>query len=122
MARGAWTVGLMCALALVPAAGHAEKKKDGAGLFDIQTWKTPVAHERDAAKTLAPGQIDVTPFGERRAEPVAMRLRVYADQDYRGGVLHWQTKFRAQVERLNRIVGPLFSVRPSQPPRPIISL
>src|SRR5215831_14673911 len=77
MGSKGWMVGLFVALALAPRATRAEKKKPG--LFDFQTWKSPVAKQREAAQELAPGQIDVTPLGERRAEPLALRLRVYAD-------------------------------------------
>lgn len=99
---------LVAALAFA-SAGHAEKKKPG--LFDFQTWKAPVTREREAAQDLAPGRLDVTPFGEARAQPLTVRLRVYVDRDYRTSVMHWQAKVRGQIDRVNQIVVPLFSVR-----------
>ena len=47
------------------------------------------------------------PQGEART----IRMRFYADRDYRAMVIRWQSKVRAQVERINAGVGPLFNVR-----------
>ncbi|HSZ84285.1 MAG TPA: hypothetical protein VLA14_18495, partial [Polyangia bacterium] len=103
-----------CALALLAAgagAGRADDAKKKAGLFDFETWKTPAGRERDAAKTLAPGQLDLEPLGRFEEPPRALRLRVYADRDYRGGVLRWQTKVRGEIDRVNHVVEPVFNVR-----------
>ena len=40
-----------------------------------------------------------------------MRVRIYADRDYRAGVLHWRDKVRSQLERVNHVVEPVFNVR-----------
>jgi hypothetical protein len=98
-------------LAAFAGAGRAEDAKKKAGLFDFETWKTPVGRERDAAKTLAPGQLDLEPLGRFEEPPRTLRLRVYADRDYRGGVLRWQTKVRGEIDRVNHVVEPLFNVR-----------
>jgi hypothetical protein len=90
------------------AASRADKKKPG--LFDFETWKSPVTRQRDAAKTLAPGELDLEPRGRFETPPRAVRVRVYADRDYRGGVLHWKEKVRSQLERINRVVEPVFNV------------
>ena len=107
--RGAWLAGAVVLVALASASRADDKKKPG--LWDFQTWKTPAGHERDAAKTLAPGQLDLEPLGRFEDAPRALRLRVYADNDFRGGVLHWQTKVRAQIDRINHVIEPVFNVR-----------
>jgi hypothetical protein len=74
-------------------------------------WETPTRQQYDAAKRLAPQQFKLTPAGARRGEARTIRLRIYADRDYRGTVLHWQAKARAQVERVNAVVRAVFNVR-----------
>jgi hypothetical protein len=108
--RTSWSAVVTAALLLTfgPAA-RAENKKPG--LFDFQTWKSPVAREREAAHELAPAPLDLTPLGEPRAQPLVLRLRVYADRDYRSQVMHWQSKLRGQIDRVNRVVGPLYGAR-----------
>src|SRR5260221_13901055 len=64
------------AASLVPAPGRAEDKKKP-GLFDFEGWKTPVVRQRDAAKTLAPGTLDIEPLGRFETPPRALRMRVY---------------------------------------------
>ena len=96
-----------CVLA---AAGHAEDKKK-AGLFDFESWKMPVTREREAAKRLAPGELDLQPLGTFDTPPRPVRLRFYADRDYRAGVLHWREKVKAQVERASRVAEQVFNVR-----------
>ncbi len=95
------------------AAARAENKDDkkGPGLFDFGGWKLPVTRGRERARELAPVQLDRTPLsGARRAERV-VRVRVYADRDYRHGALRWQVKVREQIDRVDAVVGPLFGVR-----------
>jgi hypothetical protein len=95
------------AVTFVPPA-RAEDKKPG--LFDFETWKSPVTRERDASRGLAPAALDVTPAGPHPSEPRPIRVRVYADDDYRGMVVRWQSRFRAQLQRINGVVGPVFGV------------
>jgi hypothetical protein len=102
---------VLAALTLALPPGARGEKKKSPGLFDFDTWKAPVTREREAAQQLAPAQLDVTPLGETRAQPIPLRLRVYADRDYRAGMLRWQTKVRAQLDRVNYVVVPLFGVR-----------
>ncbi len=97
---------MLCAFA---ADARADKKK--AGLFDIDWWKPPVRHEHNAAQTLAPKGLNLTPGGAPQGEARAIRLRVYADRDYRGVVIRWQSKVRTQIQRINTVVGPVFNVR-----------
>ena len=101
-----WLVVLVCAFA---ADARADKKK--AGLFDIDWWKPPVRHEHNAAQTLAPKGLNLAPGGAAQGEARAIRLRVYADRDYRGVVIRWQSKVRTQIQRINTVVGPVFNVR-----------
>jgi len=96
-----------------PAAGDdgaPEKKKKKPGLFDFGGWESPVKQERNAARELAPGGLDLSPASPATGEPRVVRLRVYADRDYRGTVLRWQTKAREQIGHVNRVVGPVFGV------------
>ena len=79
------SLGCLIVFALsVPGAARAEKKP---GLFDFETWKSPVARERDASRRLAPAPLDLTPAGPHSSEPRPIRVRVYADDDYRGVVV-----------------------------------
>ena len=88
---------------------HAEDKKPG--MFDFDPWKLPVTRERESAGRLAPRGLDLTPAAAWAGEPRPIRLRIYADQDYRGLMMRWQPKVRAQIDRLNAVVGPVFGVR-----------
>jgi tetratricopeptide (TPR) repeat protein len=106
------------ALAMVLAAGttlwavglaRAEEKKPG--MFDFETWKSPVTREREAAGQIAPLGLDLSPVVPHTAEPRSIRVRVYADSDYRGLVMRWQARLRAQFGRLNAVVGPVFNVK-----------
>jgi len=90
-------------------SANAEDKKPG--LFDFEHWKLPVTRERESAGRLAPKGLDLTPAVPATAEPRPIRLRVYADKDYRGLVMRWQSKVRAQIDRINAVVGPVFDVR-----------
>jgi hypothetical protein len=107
-----WALALIASVVagLGSAASRADDKKKP-GLFDFDSWKLPVTRERDAAKTLAPGELDLEPLGRFDTPPRAVRVRVYADRDYRGGVLRWREKMRAQIERINHVVEPVFNVR-----------
>ena len=40
-----------------------------------------------------------------------LRVRIYADRDYRSVVMHWQSKARAQIKRINAVVQPVFNAR-----------
>jgi len=101
-----WLVVVLCAFG---ADARADKKK--AGLFDIDWWKPPVRHEHNAAQTLAPKGLNLAPGDVPRGEARVIRLRLYADRDYRGVVIRWQSKVRAQIQRVNTVVGPVFNVR-----------
>jgi tetratricopeptide (TPR) repeat protein len=108
-ARAAFALALL-AVSLSSGSGRADEKKKP-GLFDFEGWKTPVQRQRDSAKTLAPGRLDLEPLGRFDTPPRAVRVRVYADRDYRGGVLHWREKARSQIERVSNVVEAVFNVR-----------
>ena len=55
--------------------------------------------------------MNLAPGGAPQGEARTIRLRVYADRDYRGVVIRWQSKVRAQIQRINTVVGPVFNVR-----------
>jgi predicted Zn-dependent protease len=99
------------ALVVVITAGAAQGKKKKPGLFDIGGWKLPVDQQRDAVKQLAPGALNVHPGSAAAGDMRSIRIRIYADPDYRSTVLHWQQKVRAQIERVNRVVQPVFNLR-----------
>src|SRR4051812_24725093 len=110
MRAAAGVVVVVGAAALGALTARADNKKKP-GLVDFESWKTPVTRERDAAKQLAPGTLDLTPVVTGIPAPRPMRVRVYADRDYRQTVIRWQTKIRAQIARINRVVEPVFAVR-----------
>ena len=105
--RPAGSVLLGVALTLAGTLARADDKKPG--LFDFQGWKTPAGHERDAARHLLPGLFDLLPAPGRPAEMRVVSLRIYADDDYRT-LLSWQKRLRAQIERINAVVEPVFAV------------
>ncbi len=102
-----WVVVSVLALA---ASARADDKKKKPGLFDFETWKAPVTRQREAAGDLAPHHLDLTLAVERSGPPRPIRLRVYADRDYRELVMRWQSRARAQIERINAIAEPVFNV------------
>ena len=102
-----WVAALLCAIG---GDAHADKKKKD-GLFDIQWWQPPVKREHDAAQQLAPQGLNLTPGVAPASEARPIRLRIYADRDYRGTVIRWQSKARAQIQRINNVVGAVFNVR-----------
>jgi hypothetical protein len=106
-----WWMAIAAAIVLGSGrqAAHADDKKPG--MFDFDPWKLPVTRERESAGRLAPKGFDLTPAAAWAGEPRPIRLRIYADRDYRGLMMRWQPKVRAQIDRLNAVVGPVFGVR-----------
>ena len=94
---------------LVVGLARAEEKKPG--MFDFETWKSPVTREREAAGHNAPTRLDHTPALPHPGEPRTIRLRDYADSDYRGLVMLCLVRLRAQMGRLYAVVGPVFNVK-----------
>jgi hypothetical protein len=106
--RGAWMI-VVASLLAVASPARAQKKKPG--LFDFETWKAPVTREREAAQDITPGALDLTPAVAAKGDVRVLKVRIYADRDYRSVVLRWQSKARAQINRINAIVERVFNVR-----------
>ena len=76
-------------------------------------------YEREYARTLAPkkleGSTTAPPSGPRRT----LRVRVYADADYRAQVLRWDRSIEAQLRRASAVVegslGVVFEVDSAKP-------
>src|SRR5262245_638647 len=106
--RGVWLfAAILCALA--GADARAEKKKEP-GFFDMKSW-IPGSHERDEVRRLTPEGVNLTPAVAPTGQNRVIRTRFYADRDYRGTVIRWQAKARAQIQRVNAAVGAVFNVR-----------
>ena len=101
---------LLLTVALTLAGTDARADKKGAGLFDFRGWSTPVGEER-SPRGMTPGRFDLTPAAGLPDEVRSVRLRFYVDRDYRSLVLRWQRRLRAQLERINAIVEPVFALR-----------
>ena len=99
---------LVVGLGLGVGRARAEEKKPG--MFDFESWKSPVTREREAAGQIAPKGLDLTPAVPSNGEPRVIRLRVYADSDYRGVVMRWQSRVRGQLGRINAVTRPVFNV------------
>lgn len=80
--------------------------------------KRPVDYEREYAKTLAPKQLQ-TSAPSASGPQRTLRVRVYADADYRKQVIHWQSGIEEQLRRASAVVqGPLgvtFTVDSARP-------
>ena len=91
------------------SAQAQKKKKPGCSTFS--GGSRPSSTSATRRKQLAPQGLNLTPGVAPAAEARAIRLRIYADRDYRGTVIRWQSKARAQVQRINTVVGAVFNVR-----------
>jgi len=104
----AWVLGVATIASLGARPASADKKKPG--VFDFESWKSPVTREREAAGQIAPGGLDLSPAVPHTTEPRLIRVRVYADSDYRAVVLRWQARLRAQFGRVNAVAQAVFNV------------
>ena len=67
--------------------------------------------QRRAAEAMLPAQI-MLPGPERGHKTIAsVRIRFYADDDYRAGLFRWADRVKAQLADLNKVVEPAFGVR-----------
>ena len=105
--RAGWLVAALC---LSAGAAHADKKKKEPGFFDFKSW-LPGSHERDAVRRLTPDGVDRSPVVAQQGDARVIRMRVYADKDYRALTIRWQARMRTQVQRLNAVIGPMFNTR-----------
>lgn len=108
-------VAAACVVALSALAGSTgaeprkkERKALGTRLIE---YLDPRTTDREAARELAP--VTLGDMAPRRAtgEGRVLRVRVYADDDYRAATLRWQKKVERQLDRVNRVVEPAFNVR-----------
>jgi tetratricopeptide (TPR) repeat protein len=60
---------------------------------------------------LAPAPLVLPAPTERRKSIIEMRIRFYADDDYRAGLFRWADRTRTQLGYLNQIVEPAFGIR-----------
>ena len=104
-----WACAFVVALCAIAADARADKKKPG--LFDMRLPELPVTSERRAVDQLTPQGVNLAPAGAPVGAARTIRVRIYADKDYRGLVLRWQTKVRAQIQRVNAVVGAVFNTR-----------
>jgi predicted Zn-dependent protease len=67
--------------------------------------------QRRSAQALMPVEIalPVPPTAPRSV--AVLRIRFYADEDYRAGLFRWADRTRSQLEYLNKVIEPAFGVR-----------
>jgi hypothetical protein len=105
-----WVCMALVAVCALAADARADKKKNP-GLFDFGSpWKLPSSQEREEVQRLRPRGLDRGP-AVARGDVRTIRLRIYADKDYRGLVLHWQAKTRVQIQRINAVIESVFNAR-----------
>ena len=110
--RGRVWLGMsLLAAASIVVVSQAQAQKKKAGLFDFDVPKLPYQYERDAAKDLSPGSLDLSPAVAAKGDARVIKVRIYADNDYRNVILRWQSKARAQINRINGVVQPVFNLR-----------
>src|SRR5262245_30541193 len=73
-------------------------------------WKTELELQNEAAATLEPYPLHV-PRRPRAAAPVVLRLRVYADSEYRAAGSRWQDRMKSLLARVNEALEPGLGVR-----------
>lgn len=67
--------------------------------------KRPVDYEREYARTLAPKRLENTSAQASSGPRRTLRVRIYADADYRAQVLRWEPAIEAQLRRASEVVG-----------------
>jgi predicted Zn-dependent protease len=92
-------VGLLAALAVLAAPAAAN-----------QLQKNEYQMQRDQAQKFEPAPL-VTPQRMGGGGVVSLRIRFYADSEYRASGLRWQERTKQELSELNRIVEPGFGVR-----------
>ena len=95
--RAGLTVGLVAAL-LAHAVG-------------AQWVETPLARQHKIAGHLAPTPVTIPRSEAAQPKTLVLRVRCYADHDWRLGGIRWQDRARAQLEALNHIIEPGLGIR-----------
>lgn len=67
--------------------------------------------QRRLAHTLEPEPLRPPAAAGAPARVTAVRIRFYADEDYRSGLFRWAERVRAQLSEINRFTEPAFGVR-----------
>jgi predicted Zn-dependent protease len=67
--------------------------------------------QRQAAERLAPAPLLLPAPAERRKSVTEVKIRFYADDEYRAGLFRWADRTRTQLGYLNQIVEPAFGIR-----------
>jgi tetratricopeptide (TPR) repeat protein len=67
--------------------------------------------QRRAAQSLMPAQIALPAPHTRPRNIAVLRIRFYADEDYRAGLFRWADRTKTQLDQLNQIVEPALGVR-----------
>jgi predicted Zn-dependent protease len=94
-----------------PALAEPKKKERKALGTRLIEYFDPRTVDREAARELAPVTLGDMAPRRARGEGRVLRVRVYADDDYRAATLRWQKKVEHQLDRVNRVVEPAFNVR-----------
>jgi tetratricopeptide (TPR) repeat protein len=74
-----------------------------------QASSLPITAEREAAKAYEPAALSVA--RGRRAPIETLRVRFYADEDYRAGGGRWQERVRGELDSMNRALEPALAIR-----------
>jgi hypothetical protein len=82
-----WICVSMLAAASIVTMSQAQAQKKKPGLFDFDVPKLPYQYERDAAKDISPGSLDLSPAVAAKGDARVLKVRVYADNDYRNVIL-----------------------------------
>jgi predicted Zn-dependent protease len=90
-----WAAAL-AALAVAAGAAGAEQEAES---------------QRRAAAELAPAPLVLPAPAEPRRSITEVKIRFYADDDYRAGLFRWADRTRTQLNFLNRVVEPAFGIR-----------
>jgi hypothetical protein len=99
--------------ALSIAAGLAVGLSGAAAPALGQWHKNEQELQREAVQQLAPAPLVARRWATRPPgeSPRVLRLRIYADGDYRSAGANWQDRVRGLVAELNQLLTPAFAVR-----------
>jgi predicted Zn-dependent protease len=67
--------------------------------------------QRRYAESLMPAQIALPHPGTHPTSVAVLRIRFYADEDYRAGLYRWADRTKTQLEELNKVLEPALGVR-----------
>jgi len=111
--RARWLGAAICVLVVAAADARAEKKKkkdDDSEPFNLKSLFTG-RREAETVKELTPDGLNLTPGVAPMGQSRVIRVRIYADRDYRSQIFRWQVKARAHIQRVSGVVATVFNVR-----------